>query len=289
MTLALVWPRDRGWRVSACKPQHITATAFEHAAAAIHCPCRSNTGSAAHHRSWPLQAAAGCSNRRRAAASAAVDEPPQRSTSCRRNRHKDAQKRALGARHSSASLSNAKPGRRVRRPALTTNGGGRALVTGATGGIGEEVSAASRRGHDAPPGVATRRREKPSAEAARGVPVRTSASSADLNQGEAALPRGVNLLVNNAESRAPRRDDARQPRRAGPADPRLRARNRKLRVVNVASSSHLRARACPVARMLDDRRRDKSLSAYAASEVSLPCPRQRCATMASTRERATQD
>ena len=36
-------------------------------------------------------------------------------------------------------LSNAKPGRRYAGPPLTTNGGGRALVTGGTGGIGEEV------------------------------------------------------------------------------------------------------------------------------------------------------
>ena len=93
----------------------------------------------------------------------------------------------------------------------------------------------------------------------------------DLNEGDAALPRGVNLLVNNAGVMGAATDETMRVNLLAPARLTLglRARNRKLRVVNVASSSHLRARACPVARMLDDRRRDKSLSAYAASKLGL--------------------
>ena len=37
-------------------------------------------------------------------------------------------------------LSNAKPGRRYAGPPMTTNGGGCALVTGGTGGIGEDAA-----------------------------------------------------------------------------------------------------------------------------------------------------
>ena len=61
----------------------------------------------------------------------------------------------------------------------------------------------------------------------------------DLSQGEAALPRGVNLLVNNAGVMGAATDETMRVNLVAPARLTLglRARNRKLRVVNVASSS----------------------------------------------------
>ena len=88
---------------------------------------------------------------------------------------------------------------------MTTNGGGRALVTGATGGIGEEVcrglagrgATTSTWARDAGKGeaVAERLREE--------FPGAHKCVVCDLNGGDTALPRGVNLLVNNAGSWAP--------------------------------------------------------------------------------------
>jgi NAD(P)-dependent dehydrogenase (short-subunit alcohol dehydrogenase family) len=156
---------------------------------------------------------------------------------------------------------------------LTTTTGGRALVTGGTGGIGEEVCRGlAARGYDVY--VGARDPAKGEAVAARlreEFPGAHKCVVCDLNEGEAALPRGVNLLVNNAGVMGAATDETMRVNLLAPARLTLglRARNRKLRVVNVASSSHLRARACPVARMLDDRRRDKSLSAYAASKLGL--------------------
>ena len=210
-------------------------------------------------------------------------------------------------------LSNAKPGRRYAGPPLTTNNGGRALVTGGTGGIGEEVCRGlAARGYDVYVGARDAAKGEAVAERLREeFPGAHKCVVCDLNGGDTALPRGVNLLVNNAGVMGAATDETMRVNLVAPARLTLglRARNRKLRVVNVASSSHLRARACPVARMLDDRRRDKSLSAYAASKLGLlqftaalrnngvdaaggqvrerlwnrhrPASRQRCATMAS--------
>ena len=216
-------------------------------------------------------------------AAATVDEPQraQRSTSCRSGRRaaagidtKDAQERALGLGILGELLSNAKPGRRYAGPPLTTNGGGRALVTGGTGGIGEEVCRGlAARGYDVYVGARDAAKGEAVAERLREeFPGAHKCLVCDLNGGDTALPRGVNLLVNNAGVMGAATDETMRVNLVAPARLTLglRARNRKLRVVNVASSSHLRARACPVARMLDDRRRDKSLSArYAASKKGL--------------------
>ena len=144
-------------------------------------------------------------------------------------------------------LSNAKPGRRYAGPPMTTNGGGRALVTGGTGGIGEEVCRGlAARGYDVL--VGARDPAKGEAVAARlreEFPGAHKCAVCDLNEGDAALPRGVNLLVNNAGVMGAATDETMRVNLLAPARLTLglRARNRKLRVVNVASSSHLRARA----------------------------------------------
>ena len=97
-------------------------------------------------------------------------------------------------------LSNAKPGRRYAGPPITTNGGGRALVTGATGGIGEEVCRGlAARGYDVYVGARDPEKGEAVAERLREeFPGAHKCVVCDLNRGEAALPRGVNLLVNNA-------------------------------------------------------------------------------------------
>ena len=195
-----------------------------------------------------------------------VDELPQESTQKMRR----SARWALGIL--GELLSNAKPGRRYAGPPLTTNGG-RALVTGGTGGIGEEVCRGlAARGYDVYVGARDAAKGEAVAERLREeFPGAHKCLVCDLNGGDTALPRGVNLLVNNAGVMGAATDETMRVNLVAPARLTLglRARNRKLRVVNVASSSHLRARACPVARMLDDRRRDKSLSAYAASKLGL--------------------
>ena len=139
-------------------------------------------------------------------------------------------------------LSNAKPGRRYAGPPLTTNGGGRALVTGGTGGIGEEVCRGlAARGYDVYVGARDASRAKPSPRGSAGSsPVRTSASSATSIEATQRLPRGVDLLVNNAGVMGAATDETMRVNLVAPARLTLglRARNRKLRVVNVASSSH---------------------------------------------------
>ena len=97
-------------------------------------------------------------------------------------------------------LSNAKPGRRYSGPPLTTNGGGRALVTGGTGGIGEEVCRGlAARGYDVYVGARDAEKGEAVAERLREeFPGAHKCIVCDLNRGDAALPRGVNLLVNNA-------------------------------------------------------------------------------------------
>ena len=170
-------------------------------------------------------------------------------------------------------LSNAKPGGRYAGPPLTT-GGGRALVTGATGGIGEEVCRGlAARGYSVYVGARDAERGEAVAERLRAEfpGARHECVVCDLNSGDAALPRGVDLLVNNAGVMGAATDETMRVNLAAPArlTLALRARNKKLRVVNVASSSHFRAKDCPVSRMLEDRRRDKSLAAYAASKLGL--------------------
>ena len=138
-------------------------------------------------------------------------------------------------------LSNAKPGRRYAGPPITTNNGGRALVTGATGGIGEEVCRGlAARGYDVY--VGARDASKGEAVAARlreEFPGAHKCLVCDLNGGDTALPRGVNLLVNNAGVMGAATDETMRVNLVAPARLTLglRARNRKLRVVNVASSS----------------------------------------------------
>ena len=170
-------------------------------------------------------------------------------------------------------LSNAKPGGRYAGLPLTT-GGGRALVTGATGGIGEEVCCGlAARGYSVYVGARDAERGEAVAERLRAEfpGARHECVVCDLNSGDAALPRGVDLLVNNAGVMGAATDETMRVNLVAPArlTLALRAGNKKLRVVNVASSSHFRAKDCPVSRMLEDRRRDKSLAAYAASKLGL--------------------
>ena len=135
-------------------------------------------------------------------------------------------------------LSNAKPGRRYAGPPITTNGGGRALVTGATGGIGEEVCRGlAARGYDVYVGARDPEKGEAVAERLREeFPGAHKCVVCDLNRGEAALPRGVNLLVNNAGVMGAATDETMRVNLLAPARLTLglRARNRKLRVVNVA-------------------------------------------------------
>ena len=95
-------------------------------------------------------------------------------------------------------LSNAKPGRRYAGPPITTNGGGRALVTGGTGGIGEEVCRGlAARGYDVYVGARDAAKGEAVAERLREeFPGAHKCLVCDLNGGDTALPRGVNLLVN---------------------------------------------------------------------------------------------
>ena len=164
-----------------------------------------------------------------------VDELPQESTQKMRR----SARWALGIL--GELLSNAKPGRRYAGPPLTTNGGGRALVTGGTGGIGEEVCRGlAARGYDIY--VGARDASKGEAVAARlreEFPGAHKCLVCDLNGGDTALPRGVNLLVNNAGVMGAATDETMRVNLVAPARLTLglRARNRKLRVVNVASSS----------------------------------------------------
>ena len=135
-------------------------------------------------------------------------------------------------------LSNAKPGRRYAGPPLTTNNGGRALVTGGTGGIGEEVCRGlAARGYDVYVGARDAEKGEAVAERLREeFPGAHKCIVCDLNGGDAALPRGVDLLVNNAGVMGAATDETMRVNLLAPARLTLglRARNRKLRVVNVA-------------------------------------------------------
>lgn len=173
--------------------------------------------------------------------------------------------------------SNLRPGARYAGPPLVPRSSGRALVTGGTGAIGEAVCRGlAARGFDvivgARDGDAGRRvaadlaRDYPGAAARVAIADLDGAGfrPADLDLDDVAL------LVNNAAIMGGPRDATYRVNLLAPARLSLAvlARNPRCRVVNVASSSHLRAAAVDLAR-LGDARKDASLAAYAESKLGL--------------------
>lgn len=171
--------------------------------------------------------------------------------------------------------SNVGPSRRFAGPPVASRGApGWAVVTGGTGAIGEAVCRGlAARGYDVVVGARDAAKGAAVADAvARDFGVRSRAAVGDVR--DAATFAGGDaapvLLVNNAGVMGVARDETLRVNLFAPAGTAfaLLDGNPDLRVVNVCSSSHLRAGAVRGDR-LEDAGVDGSLEAYAESKLGL--------------------
>ena len=171
--------------------------------------------------------------------------------------------------------SNLGPAKRFAGPPVVAHEGC-ALVTGGTGAIGEAVChGLAARGYDVIVGARDAARGAAVADAlAEAYGVSARADVRDLNDGaaakELAASERVSLLVNNAGVMGVARDETLRVNLVAPARLALAVVEREptARVVNVASSSHLRAAAVRLDRLADDGV-DASLEVYAESKLGV--------------------
>jgi len=173
-------------------------------------------------------------------------------------------------------------GPRFAGPPLAERFEGRALVSGATGAIGEAVCGGLAARGCAEVLIGARDAARGEAALARLAAAYPSTKFhclvADLSASDAIerLVRdvgggAVDLLVNNAGVMGASRDATMRVNLCAPVSltSALLEANPSMRVVNVASSAHLRAARCSVAASLGDATVDRRLDAYAASKLGL--------------------